>query len=157
MAKMGVSKESLEGRPPVGAGIFTFRCDGFKPKKSKKGDTVNLNPILKVINHPVHNDRNLFFNCNTAAGWLMIAFVHSLGIPMEQRTDGGADLPGDFAPDPSDPDNVEKFKYQGPLQGQVGQCEVVVTKDDKGRDRDTIKQFMCKVPGCTVEHPKEMS
>lgn len=157
MPKMGVSKESLEGKPPVGAGIFTVRLDGFKPKTSKKGDSTNLNPILKVINHATLNDRNIFFSCNTNAGWIMEAFSHCFGLPLEERPDGGKDLPGEFVPDPNSPTDVAKMRYNGPLLGLTGQLELVLGKDDKGKDQDKIKQFMCKVPGCTIQHPAEMS
>ena len=34
-AKMGVSKQSLEGGKPIPPGIVEFRVDDFKPKFSK--------------------------------------------------------------------------------------------------------------------------
>jgi hypothetical protein len=157
MAKMGVSKQSLEGKPPIPAGMYDFRLDGFKPKVAKKGDSINLNPILKIINNPNgQNDNTIFFNLNNQAGWIFKDFAHAMGFELVPNTEGGGDLPGDFVPDPSDPENVEKYKYQGPMLGRNGRCEVGVRKDDKNKDQSYIKAFFCSVPGCLEKHSTDL-
>lgn len=157
MPKMGASKQSLEGGKPLPAGIVEFRVDDFKPKTSKKGDSVNLNPTMKVINNPNVdlNDQRIFFNCNTSAGWIMLAFAHSLGLQLEEAGDS-ANLPGDFVPDQQDPENVEKMKYQGPILGRTGRLEIGVRKDDKNKDQSYVKQFFCKVANCQEKHPDDL-
>ncbi len=155
--RMGVPKDSLEGMPPMPVGEYTFRVDGFKPKASKDKQSTNLNPTLKVINNANGlNDRIIFFNCNTNAGWIQKDFVHSLGLQMEVEGDT-AYLPGAFIPDANDQDNVTKLKYEGPMLGRTGRCSVSVRKDDKNRDQSFIKAFHCAVQGCQEKHSTELS
>lgn len=152
MPKMTVSKESLKGSPPCPPGIYEFRCDGFSPKKSKNGQSVNLNPKMVVINHPTLNDRRLFENLNSNAGWIQLDFVHSLGIPM---ADYGAEagIPGDFIGPDDDP---EKWTYAGPVSGRVGKLEYAETDNGRGGTKMAIKRFFCTVPGCTEKHSENL-
>lgn len=158
MPKMGTSTQSLEGGKPLPPGFVEFRVDGFKPKTSKKGDSVNLNPTMKIINNPNVdlNDQRIFFNCNTAAGWIMLAFAHSLGLELEVDGDQ-ANLPGNFVPDPNDTENVEKMKYEGPILGRTGRLEIALRKTDQNKDQSYVKQFFCKVQGCQEKHPDNLS
>lgn len=155
MAKMGVSKDALEGKPPLPAGVYDFRVDGFKPKFSKDKNSTNLNPVLKVINNPNGlNDSNIFFSLNTNAGFIFPDFVHSLGLQMDQ--DGEEfNLPGDWIPDPGEPTNQEKYKYQGPMVGRTGRLEIVASSYN-GKVQGKVKQFFCAIPGCTHKHQTEL-
>lgn len=157
MPKMGTSTQSLEGSKPLPAGPVDFRVDGFKPKKSKKGDSINLNPVMKVINNPNVdlNDSRIFFNCNTSAGWIMKDFAHALGMELEVVGED-ANLPGEFQEDKADPENVEKYTYVGPLLGRQGRLEIGVRKDDKNKDQSYVKQFYCKVPNCLEKHSTDL-
>jgi hypothetical protein len=68
--RLKASSEEIKGLPLMKEGMVMFRCDGFDPKKSTKGDSVNLNPKLVVINHPEYNDRRIFENLNTKGKWI---------------------------------------------------------------------------------------
>lgn len=162
--KMSVSKESLKGLPPMPEGLYEVRLDGWKPKKSAKGDSINLQPQMKVVNNAAgFNDRAVFENMNTNAGWIQQDFVHAFGLPMD--LDGeNASIPGDFVPDATDPDNVEKYGYNGPLKGRTGKVYLIqVPAKDKngnikpGQIQNRIKYYVCAVPGCTEKHSDNLS
>jgi hypothetical protein len=156
MPRMGVSKDKLEGRKPLPSGFYEFRCDGFKPKASKDKNSTNFNPQLKVINNAQGlNDEFIFFNLNSNAGWIMKDFVHCLGLQMEVDGDQ-AFMPGNFKEDPNDSENVEKYKYEGPMVGRTGRVEIGVRKDDKNKDQSYVKQLLCKVPGCVEKHSTDL-
>jgi hypothetical protein len=129
MPKFSFSKQDMEGKPPLPAGIYEVRLDGFRPKKAKKGDSINLNPQMKVINHPTLNDSNAFYNLSTAFGPGIIDFCHCFGQKMENEGSDSPDFPGEF---PGDPDDPTKWSYIGPLVGQVGRVEIAETDDGKG-------------------------
>ena len=156
MPRMGVSKDSLEGVKVIPAGFYDFRLDGFRPKKAKKGDTTNFNPVAKVINNANGlNDTPLFISLNSSAGWIQKDFVHALGLTMDVEGDL-AFMPGNWIPDGTDAENVEKFKYEGPMVGRTGRLEYGIRKDDKGRDQNFVKQFMCAVQGCNEKHSTDL-
>ena len=157
MPKIRGSKEALEGKPPLPAGIFTFRLDGFKPKTSSKGTSVNLNPTLKVINHATLNDSRVFENLNSQATWVHQDFCHALGVELEGPDK--TDLPGEFM---GPQDKPEDWKYVGPLAGKTGQVELVtVPKKDKSGNvvagtQTAVKRYICAIPGCTVKHSESL-
>ena len=139
-----------------------FRVDKFEMKKAKekpgKQVSVNLNPVLTIINNGTLQNRRIPENLNTQAGWVQKDFVHSLGLKMD---DGN--LPGDFVCTVHGPacaeflDHPDKFTYQGPMSGQVGECEVVMVPNNKGGTRAAVKQYICKVPGCTEYHSENLA
>jgi hypothetical protein len=151
MPKIKASKESLEGKPPLPVGIYTFRLDGFDPKLSKDTKSVNLQPKMKVINHAQHNDGRIFENLNSQAGWVMRDFCHALGIHMDGPEE--TDLPGDFQGPEGDPSN---WKYVGPLVGKTGQVELTTVPNLKGGTRTVPKRYLCAIPGCAVKHSESL-
>ena len=155
MPRLGTTKESTKGGDPVGPGNYKVRFDGFEVKLSKKGDSHNLNPILKITGHPSLNDRRVYINLNTKAGWILVAFCHCFGLPMD---DAGDDLniPGEFKPNPADPDDTSKWMYTGPLTAKTGQLEIVEADNSKGGTKPAIKQFFCTVPNCQEKHPNNL-
>lgn len=157
MRKFGASKEQLVGQPAHPEGLYEFRIDGFKPKKTKKvgSDSINLNPQLTIIDHPTLNGKKIFFSLNTNAAFLWTEFVHSLGLELVEEN-GEFNLPGVFNPDPSSPDDESKMTYEGPMLGRRGRLMLAVKKDEKGRDQNYPKQFFCQVQGCTFEHQTEL-
>jgi hypothetical protein len=156
MPRMGASKDSLEGSKPLPIGFYDFRLDGFNPKPSKDKGSVNFNPTMKVINNANGlNDNRIFLNLNQKAGWIQKDFVHALGFQMEVIGEE-AYIPGEWTPDPTAPDDVTKMKYNGPLLGRTGRCEVGLRKDDKGKDQSYVKQLVCKVPGCQEKHSTDL-
>jgi hypothetical protein len=121
MPKLKASQEDIKGEPPVPPGIYTVMLKGFKPKFSKKRDSVNLNPQIEVVNHADFNNRKLFDSLNTKAKWTWPPFFACFGVAVTPDANGDVEFPGDFNGPDNDP---EKWSYVGPLQGQVGQVEV---------------------------------
>lgn len=153
--QMGVSKEKLEGYKPLPAGVYDVTIVGFEPKLAKNKDSINFNPIIKVINHPEHNGARIFFNCNTKAAFLWNDFCHCFGLtPVEENNE--AYLPGGesaWVPNSEDPDNIEKATYTGPLLNTVGKLEVVEVHNPGQKPKNEIKQFICGISGCATLHP----
>ena len=146
MPKITVAKDKMKGREPHPEGIYEFRVQGFKPGLSKKKDSVNLNPLLRIVNHPTLNGKPIFFNCNTNAGWLMDLFLNSIGLEMvKDVASGDYNMPGDFNGPEGDP---AKWQYAGPIIGRTGKCELILTDDTKGGKRNEVKQWFC-APGFT--------
>src|SRR6267142_2130843 len=102
--KMTASKEEIKGLPVMSEGLLTIRLDGFKPAFSSKKDSINLNPILKVTNHPEYNDRTVFENLNTKAKWIWKDFCHAFGIALVADANGDFEFPGDFIGPDDQPD-----------------------------------------------------
>jgi hypothetical protein len=149
MPKISFSKESLEPKPSLPDGLYEIRLEGFEPDKSKKGDSVNLRPILKVINHPQHTGSRVFDNLNVGANWILEAFVHAFGQPLIEDGAGNMNIPGDFnGPD----DNPKQWSYSGPLTGAVGKVFLKQTEYN-GKMNPKVDQWMCAVPGCQKKHP----
>lgn len=159
MPKFGVSKESLEGMKPVPNSIYQVQLAGFEPKMSKAGDSVNLNPILKIVNSNEYNGQRIFTNLNTKAGFIMQDFAHAFGMPMEEHPTGDAGemqahLPGGPAAWKDSPDgDVTKSQYIGPLLGKIAKLEVVIEAKPGQKVRNAIKQFLCAIDSCATKYP----
>ena len=148
MAKIGFSKEDLAGPPPIPEGMYELRLTGFKPKRSKDGGSVNLQPQLEIVNHPTHNGRNVLDWLNSGASWIIESFCHCFGQVLTPNPNGGGDMPGDFiGPD----DNPEAWQYQGPLTGAVGKV-FLKPVEYQGKTNARVDQWFCSVPNCTTKH-----
>jgi hypothetical protein len=150
MPQIKMSKESLEGPPPIADGLVELRLEGFQPKKSKAGTSINLNPQLKIVNNAQYNGRQVFDNLNTGASWILEAFCHAFGIALEPDGNGGFAFPGGFFPE-NEPD-PEKWTYSGPLLGLVGKAFLKQTEYN-GRTNSRVDQWVCSAQGCTSKHP----
>lgn len=154
MPRLTASKEEVKGQPAMAEGLVTIRLDGFEPKLASKKDSVNLNPTLKIINHPEHNDRRVFENLNTKAKWVWKDFCHAFGVPLLEATNGDVEFPGDFDGPEDDP---TKWQYRGPLTGQQAQAYLIQSDDTKGGIRNAVKYYVCRVPGCTEKHSQKLN
>jgi len=158
--RMGAPKDTMEGRKLLPAGRYAVRCDGFKPRMSKPKPgvepSVNLFPILKVVNHPSLNGETIGTPMNQKAGFILKAFCHMLGHDVELQGDSYC-IPGGFLPDPMNPNDVSKMVYQGPLVGAVGELELGVGMSNRNKPQNFIKQYFCRVPACKEEHPTELT
>lgn len=169
MPTIRVPKDKLKGFEALPPGIYQLRLDGFEPKFSKDKSSINLRPKLTVVNNQ-NNDLNdgkhrAFENLNSQAGWVLIDFCHAFGhrmsgeeegVPMEQWSSPDAGLPGEFVPNPTDPNNPEKWTYTGPLLGQVGTVEIVETIYNN-KKQATINKYFCTVPNCTHQHSEALA
>jgi len=153
MPKLTASKEEVKGLPPMQEGLITVRLDSFTPKLSSKKDSVNLNPVMKVINHAEYNDRLVFENLNTKGKWVWKDFCHAFGVPLVEGTNGDVEFPGDFDGPEDDP---TKWQYRGPLVGQQAQIYLVQADNTKGGIANKIKYYICKVAGCTEKHSSNL-
>ena len=152
--RLGAPKESMEPRKLVPRGKYTVQCDGFAQKKSKKGDSINYNPKLRIINHPTLSGEKVYTSLNQGAGFILVDFCHMLG---HQMVEDGDDVvfPGGFIPDGANPQDVSKMTYQGPLQGAVG--EILVDENMyENKPQNYIKAYFCKIPGCQIKHSQEL-
>ena len=149
MPKMTFSKELLEQKPPLTDGLYEIRLEGFEPKKAKSGTSTNLNPIIKIINHPTETGRKVFDNLNSSAPWIIEAFCHSFGLELVPDGNGGFNIPGDFnGPE----DNPKEWSYSGPLTGAV--CKAFLKQTTyNNKVNAKVDQWMCAVPGCQKKHP----
>jgi len=166
MPKVTVSKESLEGLPPLPTGRYTFRLDSFEPKLSKpkpgKTQSVNLNASLVIINHPDAkiNGRKLTNNANVGFAPSLFDMAHAVGVRFENEGTDNPEFPGEFqcrvhGPncDSSDPEN---WSYIGPLVGQTGELEIMMGDNGKGGQSAKLGKFYCRVPGCTAKHAESL-
>lgn len=149
MAKIGASKEDITGGPPLPEGMYDVQLKGFKPKMSKKRDSVNLNPDIRVINHPTQNDKKVFVSMNTNAPFMWHEICHAFGCPLEEDTEGNLSIPGDFSGDiMAAPD---KSVYTGPLLNQQAKI-YVIQREYNGKTQNDVKQYVCRVAGCSEKH-----
>lgn len=154
--KMKFSQEELKGLEPVPAGTYDVAFVGFKSKLSEKGDSVNLNGMLKVVGKPeLGTNRIIFCNLNTQIPGFIQDFVHMLGHPMENQNADEPSIPGNFDGDTAKfkEDDPTTWVYKGPLVGSTGKVEVGL-KDYKGAPSQDIVKFICKVPKCAETYPK---
>jgi hypothetical protein len=154
---LGAPKDSLEPKALIPEGRYTVRCDGFKPKasKNKENPSVNLNPVLKVINHPTLNGESVFTSLNQNAGFILKDFSHMFGLDIETHGDT-VSIPGHFMPNPAAPQDFAQYRYQGPCLGQTGDL-LVAHKVYENKPQYYIKAYFCRKPGCTEKHSMELT
>lgn len=146
MAKMQLSKDKLQRKLTPG-GIYEVHMGGFKPARSKSNpDNINLNPILKIINHPDFSGKPIFVSLPRSEDWMIQDFVHCLGLTL----DSDNNIPGewDFAVE----QNPETWKYRGPLVGRTGKMELIET-EYQGKPQLKVKQMICGVTNCRQLYP----
>jgi hypothetical protein len=156
--KMAVSKETIEGKETIPAGIYDVRLVSFKPKfsdpaRTNKPKSLNLNARMEIINHPEYAGRFIYEGLNAKAGWVQTDFCHAFGIPME--TDGDSYwIPGiwDSKPD-FDQENADSYAYSGPLVGQVAKVELAVDSFN-GRDNNKVRRYFCAIDQCETKFPQ---
>ena len=153
MPKITFSKESLEPKPPIPDGLYEVRLEGFEPKYSKDRTSINLNPVLKIINHPTETGRRVFDNLNSSAAWIIEGFTNAFGLELVSDGSGGFNIPGDFnGPE----DNPEQWSYTGPLTGCVAKVFLKrVTYN--GKESSKIDQWFNAVPGSTKKSPSGLA
>jgi hypothetical protein len=147
MAKIAFSKEELSGNV-YPEGLYELRLESFEPKYSKNKDSINLNPVLKIVNHPTLNGKRVFDNLNSGAAWIVESFVHAFGLNLTPNQTGGGDLPGDFIGPDDDP---TKWQYQGPLTGLVAKAMLKSTEYN-GKASTKVDQWLCATPNCNTKH-----
>lgn len=164
---MNFNKEQLSGsKPPLPDGWYTLQLKGFAPKLAGANkDSVSLNPEIVTIGNPNPdlNDRRVFENLNSKAGWIIQDFVHACGLQMEEVQDGNQGteaasytLPGVFDGSDKFPEDPAQWKYLGPLTNKTFEAEIF-TSEYNGKKSNKIRQYKCAVPGCTQKHSTNLS
>ena len=162
MPKLVFSKDKIESTYKiVDEGLYTVEITGFKPKKSKSSDSVNLNPQMEIVAlgdgspAPKKEDgKNIpvFYNLNTSADFAMNDFCHCFGLPMEDCGGGNMTIPGTFD-GPDGVENADKWVYKGPLLHRKG--VVMLVKDTyNGKENNKVKYFVCAIKDCHQKYPK---
>lgn len=161
--QMGFSRESLSGKPPVPAGMYKLRLTGFKLALSKAGDSVNYNPQFEIIDNPEYDGRKVFETMNSKGAWVLQDMSHACGQLLVELQDGNQGteaatfvLPGIWANADVYPDDPSKWEYTGPLTNATLEAELY-EHEYNGKKSNKVKQFICKVPGCTVKHSTNLA
>jgi len=158
--KMNFNKEDISGKPPVPPGWYTIQLKGFKPKVAGENkDSLTMNPEMTIVGNQEFENRRVFNNLSSKAGWIMLDFHHGFGVPMEVVQDGNEGteaeqytMAGTFEKINEFPDDPSQWgKYIGPLTNKTASVELAVT-EFQGRQRNEIRQFKCAVPGCQEKH-----
>ncbi len=166
--RLKISKGSLEYES-YPSGDYFVQCNGFKPSFSKKRDSVNLKPVLRITGHPTLDGKPVMSNLNSGATFILRDFAHCFGLllPGETPEMAAVGAAGDFDFPPGeflnfDPQKPEGWQYAGPLMGRTGRIELVQVQSMKNTPgglvavpnqfRNEVKRFYCAVPGCCVAH-----
>jgi len=161
MPDFKVPKDTIEGPPIIEAGRVVLRLDGFKPQLSKGKDSINFNPVFKVVSPSEHADQRVFFNMNSNFRPGIVDFAHAFGTELVKNNDGDYVIPGRFdGPD----EDMTKWVYAGPLLGQACDVDLIIEprRDDKGQPiegkvQNSIKRFYCTIEGCSEKHALDLT
>lgn len=151
MAKLSINKDELTTKVISTEGIYDLQFKGFRPKRNKAGDSVNLNPYFEVINDPVNQGVPVFFVASMKMPSAIQDFVHAFGFTMlEGSSPDEVEIPGDW--DMPEQNKPETWKYTGPLSGRVIKALLMPT-DYQGRAQTGLKAFICAVENCPSKYP----
>jgi hypothetical protein len=150
--QMGFSQEAVEGLKPIPPGIYTVVFAGFKPAKSKGGDSINFNAAGKITGHPEYDGRLIFTSLNTKIPSFIRDFVHSFGLEMDGEGTENLNIPGFFDAEAGafKEEDPTTWKYTGPLNGQTAQWEISIKPhyQDANKISQDIVKYICAVPDC---------
>ena len=177
MPSIATPKSKIRNFADIPHGVYTLLVTGFKPRLSKKKDSVNLNPQLKIVGdgngNPVQKFRDpkdlsqdvdvngqiVFSNMSTNAFWILESFVHSCGLEMVETVSNGEpalDIPGQFTGPDDDP---SAWIYNGPLLNT--KCKAVIKMRqnlDGSGSSPQVDEFLCQLPGgCDKRHATDLA
>ena len=163
--KMSFNREDISGKPPAPSGWYTLQFKQFKPKiAGEKKDGFMFNAECAIVGNQDQEGKKVFIGLSNKAGWVIDAFCHACGTPMEVLLDGNegteleqTTLPGTFEHIDQFPDDPEQWgKYVGPLTNKTFEAELAITQYQGGRPRNEVRQFRCVVPNCAEKHPTNL-
>jgi hypothetical protein len=178
MPNLTFPKSALEPRPNLPAGMIQVMFKGFKQKlsakKPDKEQTVNMNPELVVVNDSRTlpdgkslNGQKVFDSLNLSFMPRVQDFFHCFGVEMVENGDN-VDFPGFFDGDTTQTDCAKWGAYHGGGLNEIGTIELVETQANKKdpatgqyvpdptKTRTEIKRYICRVPGCQVQHMENL-
>lgn len=151
MVQMAVDPNSIVAPQPQPAGWYKLKLVGFKPKETKAKDGVNYNAQFEVVNpDPKSASKKpmVFHTMSTKMGRQIVDILHGMGFHLEPS----GELPGQWIPDPANPNDVSKLQYKGPLIGRTLEAELAITNYN-GNERNEIRQVRCQIQDCGQKHP----
>ena len=156
MPSIKIPKSSFEGAKKIKPGIYSVRLDGFEQAWAKNKNSINLLPVLKIVNNPDFHDRRFGKEwLNTQGGWTILDFCHCFGVEKLQGSPDDSEIPGDFLGMQDNPD-PSTWRYQGVLLGKVGQVELAETSTDGKGPYINVKRYLCAISGCKVRHSENL-
>ena len=171
MPNLTFPKSALEPRPNLPSGTIQVMFGGFKPKLSKKKEgkeqSINLNPVLTVVNDPRQtqdgkplNGQKLFESLNLSFMPRVQDFLHAFGVEFVENGDN-VDLPGYWDGDTGNADPAQWGTYHGPLENEIATLELATVPSRRAGAKPTdtqtdIKRYVCRVNGCTVQHMESL-
>lgn len=160
MPQFKIPKETIDGPPIIEEGKITLRLDGFKPALSKNKESINYNPVLKVVGGE-NDGQRIYFNMNSGFRPGIVDLAHAFGHTLVLSDDGeGYVIPGKFS---GKDDDLTTYVYEGPMLGLACTADLVneARTDAEGKVLDgkfqnSIKRFYCVVPGCEEKHSLDL-
>ena len=161
MPKVTFSQEKIETQyKNPDSGLYQLKLLGFKPAKSKNGDSINFNPVLELVGttdgSAVPKDdkggnlqSQYWAGVNSKADGIVNDFCHGFGLPMEGPPTA-LEIPGIFDGPADDP---SKWQYKGPLVGRVCTAYLEVGQYN-GKPNVKVKYYTCAIPDCATRFPK---
>lgn len=171
-------KTAVQDRVNMPGGIYEVMLTGFAQDLSKKKDgkeqTVNLNPILIVVNSigtfpdgKPYNGTRVYDALNIQFNQRILDFFHCFNDKegcWETETDHG--IVDRWAGGATTPDPKTWGPYVGPCINAVGKIELVEVPQSKQvgdkwvpdptRTRNDIKRYFCAVPQCAEKHSESL-
>lgn len=170
MPRITIPKGALEPRPSFQPGLAQVQCKGFKPEKSKKGNSINLNPQLVIVNDPrkfpdgkPYNGQTVPVALNEQFFGELFDFCHCFGDPMPADQNGDRNLDWGNNGNNTDAEPRMWTTYSGQMLNAIGTVELAEVParvkqadgtyaPDGTRTRTEIKRFICNIPGCKERH-----
>lgn len=148
MPGIKISKENFEQKKKLTPGIYPMRFDGFEQQYAKSGESINLRPVLIIVNNADYKDRRVLEWLNTLGHRAIIDFHHCFG---QQVPEEFEEIPFNNIDDPK----IENWKYAGELTGRIGQVELAENASD-GKVYINVKRYLCAFPGCKLKHSENL-
>lgn len=142
---------------------------GFKPEKAKKGNSVNLNPQMVIVNDnrkfpdgKPYNGQLILNSLNEQFFGELFDFCHCFGEALPPDTNGDRTLP--WGSDNGDEPEPRMWSpYKGPMLNAIGTLELAEVParvkqpdgtyaPDGTRTRTDVKRFICNISGCRERH-----
>lgn len=149
MPGIKISKENFTPQKQLEPGIYSVRFDGFEQAYAKSGESINLKPILIIVNNADYHNRRVLEWLNTLGHQAIVDFFHAFGEP---------EPPNDEITDFSNTDDpkIENWRYNGPLLSRVGRIEIAENVVDGRGTFMNVKRYFCAFPGCHTKHSENL-
>jgi hypothetical protein len=137
--------------------FYTVELQGFKPEWARAQDSINLNPIMTLVdtNIPGINGKKRVFDYLNQKAWYTEDFAHAFGEELVPDADGDLGLPGAFVAKEGkilDPQNPDTWAYFGVLFKKRARIKLIIQNAKTPKERNAIDHYVCAIQGCTKKH-----